>query len=151
MKEISKDFNIPLSVVSKNIHKKRKSKLQILLKDKDLKKIIKKVRKYLKYRIYNGYEDNSFYHEYLGCTHGEIVDYLNNNPYGFKLSMEGLDIDHIIPLSSATTKDELIKLLKYTNLQLLPSKYNQHIKRTKEWNVNDFELWLSFNPMVAMQ
>jgi superfamily II DNA/RNA helicase len=40
----------------------------------------------------------------------------------------GWDIDHIIPLSSATTEDEVIRLNHYTNLQPLCSKVNRHIK-----------------------
>ena len=39
------------------------------------------------------------------------------------------DIDHIIPLSSAKTEEELIKLNHYTNLQPLCSFTNRHIKR----------------------
>ena len=41
----------------------------------------------------------------------------------------GWDIDHIIPLSSATTEKELIKLCHYTNLQPLCSYTNRYIKR----------------------
>lgn len=35
-----------------------------------------------------------------------------------------VDIDHIIPLASAKTKDEIIKLCHYTNLQLLKHSDN---------------------------
>ena len=41
----------------------------------------------------------------------------------------GWDIDHIIPVSSATTKEEINKLNHYTNLQPLCSKINRDIKR----------------------
>ena len=41
----------------------------------------------------------------------------------------GWDIDHIIPLASATTEKELLKLNHFTNLQPLCSKINRDIKR----------------------
>ena len=43
----------------------------------------------------------------------------------------GWDIDHIIPLSSAKTEDDIIRLNHYTNLQPLCSYTNRHIKRDK--------------------
>jgi hypothetical protein len=43
----------------------------------------------------------------------------------------GWDIDHIRPLSIATTEDEIIKLNHYTNLQPLCSKINRDIKKDK--------------------
>ncbi len=39
------------------------------------------------------------------------------------------DIDHIIPLASATTEEEINKLNHYTNLQPLCSYTNRIIKR----------------------
>lgn len=39
------------------------------------------------------------------------------------------DLDHIIPVSSATTEEEVIKLNHYTNFQPLCSKINREIKR----------------------
>jgi hypothetical protein len=41
----------------------------------------------------------------------------------------GWDIDHIIPTSTATTMEEMVKLNHYTNLKPLCSTYNRHIKR----------------------
>jgi hypothetical protein len=41
----------------------------------------------------------------------------------------GWDVDHIIPLSSVETEEEIIKLNHYTNLQPLCSKVNRDIKK----------------------
>jgi hypothetical protein len=41
----------------------------------------------------------------------------------------GCDIDHIIPTSTATTQDYMVKLNHYTNLKPLCSKINRDIKR----------------------
>jgi hypothetical protein len=38
------------------------------------------------------------------------------------------DIDHIIPLSTAKTEEEILKLNHYTNLQPLCSYTNRYIK-----------------------
>ena len=43
----------------------------------------------------------------------------------------GWDIDHIIPVSSAKTEEEILKLNHYTNLQPLCSKENRDIKKNK--------------------
>ena len=45
----------------------------------------------------------------------------------------GWDLNHIIPISSAKSEEEIIKLNHYTNLQPLCSKTNRDIKR----NIND--------------
>ena len=52
----------------------------------------------------------------------------NKGLYNGKLNC-GWDIDHIIPLSTAITEDDLIKLNHYTNLQPLCSKINRDIKK----------------------
>jgi len=41
----------------------------------------------------------------------------------------GWDVDHIIPLSSAKTEEEIIRLNHYSNLQPLCSKINRDIKK----------------------
>lgn len=48
---------------------------------------------------------------------------MNFDNYGFR----GWHIDHIIPLSSANTEDEIIKLCHYTNLQ--PLWWDENIKK----------------------
>lgn len=79
--------------------------------------------------------------EILGCSFIEFKKHLeanfiswmnwnNHGLYNGELNY-GWDIDHIIPLSSATSKEELIKLCHYTNLQPLCSKVNRYIKKTK--------------------
>lgn len=93
----------------------------------------------------NGYKKNSKTNNILGCSYEELLDHLNNNKYGFVYGDENLDIDHIIPLSKATTKDEIIKLNHYSNLQLLPAEYNRHIKRDNDFDKEDFEEWLKNN------
>jgi len=41
----------------------------------------------------------------------------------------GWDLDHIIPMKTATTEEEVVKLNHFTNLQPLCSYVNRHVKR----------------------
>lgn len=77
----------------------------------------------------------------LGCSYNDFKLYIENQFNEF-MSWEnyglyngefnhGWDIDHIIPLSSATNEIELLKLNHYTNLQPLCSKINRDIKKDK--------------------
>ncbi len=43
----------------------------------------------------------------------------------------GWDIDHIIPISSGSTEEEILKLNHFSNLQPLCSKINRDIKKNK--------------------
>ena len=91
--------------------------------------------------IKNGYLKKSKTQEILGCTYEEFKVYLeskfqpwmnwdNKGKYNGELNY-GWDIDHIIPLSSAKTEEDVYKLNHYTNLQPLCSKINRDIKRDK--------------------
>jgi hypothetical protein len=110
------------------------------LKTDFLFKLVKNTRS----MIYNsikrsGYTKNTKTFEIIGCSYEEFKIYLEskfkdwmnwenygkyNNDFNY-----GWDIDHIIPLSSAETEEELIKLNHFTNLQPLCSKVNRDIKR----------------------
>ena len=88
-----------------------------------------------------GFKKNSKTERILGNSFKEIKIYLeskfepwmtweNYGLYNGKLQY-GWDIDHIIPLSSASSLEELIKLNHYTNLQPLCSYTNRYIKKDK--------------------
>ena len=88
-----------------------------------------------------GYKKYSKTYEILCCSFEEFKlhleskfeDWMNLENYG-KYNGElnyGWDIDHIIPVSSANSEEEIIKLNHYTNLQPLCSKINRDIKKDK--------------------
>ena len=108
-----------------------------------LRKMTQKIRNLISssYRR-KTYNKNSSSAEILGCNWEEFKEHLENNPYGYTIDCSDLDLDHIIPISSALTENDLYKLNKYHNFQLLPRVYNQYIKRTKEFNREHFEQWL---------
>ena len=89
----------------------------------------------------NKYTKNSTTFEILGCSYNEFKTHLENKfenwmtwdnygKYNGEFSF-GWDIDHIIPISSATNAEEVFKLNHYTNLQPLCSKINRYIKKNK--------------------
>jgi hypothetical protein len=65
----------------------------------------------------------------LGCTFDELKQHIESqwveDMSWDNWTKEGWHIDHIIPLSSATTEEELYKLNHYTNLQPLWASENQ--------------------------
>jgi hypothetical protein len=86
-----------------------------------------------------GLKKNSKTEIILGCTIEEFMIYIeskfeswmtwdNRGLYNGELNY-GWDIDHIIPISSAKTEYDIIRLNHYTNLQPLCSKINRDIKR----------------------
>ena len=68
--------------------------------------------------------------EILGCAFEELKLHLESK-FESWMTWENRDIDHIIPLSSAKTEEEIIKLSHFTNLQPLCSKINRDIKKDK--------------------
>ena len=58
------------------------------------------------------------------------MTWYNYGKYNGELNY-GWDIDHIIPISSARSEENIIKLNHYTNLQPLCSKINRDIKKDK--------------------
>lgn len=89
-----------------------------------------------------GFSKNSSTSEILGCSYEEFKQFLNNNPYGFTINQENIDLDHIIPISSATTEKEVLDLNHYTNFQLLPEFYNRYIKKDKPFSKIHLKNWI---------
>ncbi len=109
-------------------------------KNDPLYNLMLKVRSLIKDACFRhtNYTKKSRTHEILGCTYQEFKVHLeskfenwmtweNRGKYNGQFNF-GWDIDHIIPVSSAKTEEQLLKLNHYTNLQPLCSKYNRHIK-----------------------
>lgn len=131
-KEYKKEYNI------KNRENRNKSRRNRRKND-----IIYKIKENIRSRIsvsikYKGYTKKSKTYDILGCEYQDLKCYLeskfepwmsweNYGLYNGELNY-GWDIDHIIPISSATTEEEIIKLNHYTNLQPLCSKVNRDIK-----------------------
>lgn len=97
---------------------------------------------------YNGYEKPSKTQELLGCSFQELKEHLENKfenwmswdnkgLYNGELN-HGWDIDHIIPLSSVETEEDIMKLCNYENLQPLCSKINRDVKK----NNKDYNGWI---------
>jgi hypothetical protein len=89
----------------------------------------------------NGFKKKSRSNKILGCSYIEFKSYIetkfepwmtweNKGLYNGNYNY-GWDIDHIIPISSARTEEEVVKLNHYTNFRPLCSKINRDIKRDK--------------------
>jgi len=115
-------------------------------KERMLNDPIFKLKKTIRSRIKEVFDSKQYTkksktHEILGCSYDELMVYLeskfepwmtweNKGLYNGELNY-GWDIDHIIPLSSAKTEEDIIKLNHYTNLQPLCSKINRDIKKDR--------------------
>ena len=75
-----------------------------------------------------GYSKNNRAEKIIGLNKEEFVKHLLTtfiSNYGYEWDgKEPVHIDHIIPLATAKTEEEVIKLCHYTNLQLLKAKDN---------------------------
>lgn len=89
----------------------------------------------------NGFNKNSKTLDILGCSFEEFklhleskfedwMNWENKGLYNGELSY-GWDMDHIIPISSAITEDDIIRLSHYTNLRPLCGYINRNIKKDK--------------------
>jgi hypothetical protein len=86
----------------------------------------------------NGFSKETRTYEILGCSFEKFKIYLeskfepwmtweNKGLYNGEFNY-GWDIDHIIPISTPESEEDVIKLNHYTNLQPLCSKINRDIK-----------------------
>ncbi len=91
--------------------------------------------------VKSGYSKNTKSYNIIGISYNDLKSYFeskfsnwmnweNHGLYNGQLNY-GWDIDHIIPLSSAKTEEEIILLNHYSNLQPLCSKVNRDIKKDR--------------------
>jgi hypothetical protein len=87
----------------------------------------------------NGFKKSKKTKEILGCSFEDFKIYLeskfehwmnwdNKGLYNGEFEY-GWDIDHIIPLQTASCEEDIVRLNHYSNLQPLCSKLNREIKR----------------------
>lgn len=106
-----------------NIRQKERLKNDYIFK---LKRQTRAMIKASFYRRYYLKKDKT--EKILGINIEDFIAYLLNTfkeNYGYEWNKEEpIHIDHIIPLATANTEEEIIKLCHYTNLQLLKAKDN---------------------------
>lgn len=89
----------------------------------------------------NSYTKKNKTTEILGCSFEEFKKYLeskfepwmnweNRGKYNGTINF-GWDLDHIIPMKTSKTEEDVLKLNHYTNFQPLCSFINRHIKKDK--------------------
>lgn len=133
MKEYHKEYNLKnRDKINQKVKKWREKNLEELLpklrkikKEKYDNDINFKLKHLLRSRINKivKYNRNKSSIELLGCTIDDFKKHIENNfkdgmtwdSYGYY----GWHIDHIIPISSAKSDDELMRLCHFTNLQPL--------------------------------
>jgi hypothetical protein len=66
--------------------------------------------------------------EYIESKFEDWMNWDNRGKFNGELNY-GWDLDHIVPISSAVTEEDIIKLNHYTNFQPLCSYINRVIKK----------------------
>jgi hypothetical protein len=136
IKEIRKQYRL------KNREKiaKQKKNYQEKLLSTDIGKLKHNIRQAIRRSLISkGYKKKFSSEQVLGCSIEEFKIYLeskfeswmnwdNKGQYNGTPNY-GWDVDHITPLSSAKTEEELLKLNHFSNLQPLCSYVNRDIKK----------------------
>lgn len=131
--------------VEKNREKTNKNKRKWSKNKEDTNpvyKLAKNLRSIIsKAFIRKKWKKNGKTQEMIGCDYETAFEHLKNTfkqNYGLPLeeARQELHIDHIIPLASAKTKEELIKLNHYTNLQYLYASDNLKKNDKLNWELS---------------
>jgi len=129
----------------KNNKDKRKTYIKERLENDKIFKLSLNVRNLIRNSFTrNGYSKTSKSCDILGCSFEEFKTYLENHfepwmTWDNRGNWNGIpteintawDIDHIIPVSTGNTEEEIIKLNHYSNLQPLCGYTNRFIKKNK--------------------
>ena len=114
---------------SKEIMKKRNPYFNQKRKEDYIFKIKEQIRNLVNISLKNkNHRKNTKTSKILGCDLDFFIEYILGTYkaiYGYEWDKnESVHIDHIIPLATAKTEEEVIKLCHYTNLQLLKAEDN---------------------------
>lgn len=114
-----------------------KPRRKVYMRDKLKRDPVAKLRHYTKVIIRavltgrSNYKESSKYYTIIGLTGADLINHLHStfeNTYGFPvdlIELKEVEIDHIIPLSTAKTIERVKELNHYTNLQLLLKEDNR--------------------------
>ena len=144
VKSYNKKWNNDNPNYKKNYYLENKEQLLTNQKVRLLNDPVFKLSRNIRKRIWEGFTENGYSKEsrtykILGCTFEHLkehiesqwedwMDWDNYGEYNGELNY-GWDVDHIIPISSVLTEEDVISLNHYTNLQPLCSKTNRDIKK----------------------
>jgi hypothetical protein len=110
-------------------------------KEDTLYKMSRQIRSRISQDIRNaGYSKSSKTANILGCDFEKLQDHLITSAfrnYGCYSKHFDYHIDHIIPVSSANTEEELLALNHYTNLQILYPEDNLSKKDKLNWKLGE--------------
>lgn len=125
------------------IHKQRLERIKqnpdLILKDR-IRRSIRKQR--LKINTIKICKTNKI----IGCNKKQLFEHLKKTfEFNYKITYKDkyfndLHVDHIIPLSSAKTSEELIKLSHYSNLQFLHKDHNMKKKNRLNYIIPKYPL-----------
>jgi hypothetical protein len=144
VKQYAKDNEEAIKIKKREYFQKNKDKWNQYTKDMaaidPVFKLKVQMRKVL-LKALNGTSKSKKTEEILGCTYAELKNHIESQFESWmKWENKGLyngtfnygwDIDHIIPLCSAKSQEEILSLNHYTNLRPLCSHVNRNIKRDK--------------------
>ncbi|MBP5633404.1 hypothetical protein J6X13_00510 [Candidatus Saccharibacteria bacterium] len=87
-----------------------------------------------------GYGKDSHTYEIIGCNYEMLFEHLKQTwleNYGTEWDGEDYHIDHIIPLATAKTKQEVLDLCYYENLQMLTPHDNLRKNKKLDWSLGN--------------
>lgn len=117
----------------RDYHKKRVASDPLYKFEKQIRGVIKSSFKR------KNYTKQSRTYDIVGIEFNELYSYLLEtfkNNYGYEWDgKEEVHIDHIIPLATANTKEEIVLLCYYTNLQLLKAQDNLEKHDKLDWKI----------------
>jgi len=144
VKKYAKDNEEAVKKKHKEYFQKNKEKWNQYMKDRAAADPVFKMKVHIRkvlIKALNGTAKSKKTEEILGCTYAELKTHIesqfepwmtweNKGLYNGSFDY-GWDIDHITPLSSAKSPEEILSLNHYTNLRPLCSHVNRNIKRDK--------------------